>query len=105
MLDTGTRTAILALHQRGLSKRRIARTLLVSRDAVDSVIASGNEDVPKVWRPEKPDAHRDEIIDLYQACSTGQLLRHNCSVSHLVDRTRSYILPRSSCPASCFSAR
>ena len=74
MLDTGTRTAVLALHQRGLSKRRIARTLGVSRDAVNSVIASGNENAPEVLRPEKPDAHRDEIIDLYQACK-GNLVR------------------------------
>lgn len=74
MLDTQTRGAILALHQRGLSHRNIADTLKVSRDAVAQVIALGSAEVPQISRPEKAEPYRDDILSLYQRCK-GNLVR------------------------------
>ena len=64
MLDQSTRTAILELHERGLSDRKIARALKISRDSVKRVIASGAAEVPHLERSEKAGPYHKRIIEL-----------------------------------------
>jgi len=68
MLDQATREAILRLHDKGHGKRRIAKTLGISRGAVREVLASGNAEVPAVLRAEKGSEHHDQILDLFVRC-------------------------------------
>jgi transposase len=74
MLDQSSRTAILELHERGLSIRSIAQTLKVSRSAVRSVIESGSAEVPRITRPEKAEPYRQRILELLADCK-GNLVR------------------------------
>lgn len=74
MLDQNLRTAILELHQKGLSKRRIARLLNVARNTVNQVIASQARKPPPILRPEKAEPYREEILELYRLCK-GNLVR------------------------------
>jgi transposase len=74
MLDQSERTAILALHERGLSRRAIAKAMGISRDAVDRVIASGSAEVPPLERSEKAEAYHQKIVELVSLCE-GNLVR------------------------------
>ncbi len=74
MLNQGMRTAILALHRKGVGKRTIARTLKVARQVVRKVIRSGSEVPPPLNRAEKAEPYRQEILDLFASCK-GNLVR------------------------------
>ena len=74
MLDQSTRTAILELHKRGLSNRRIARALKISRDSVERVIDSKEAEVPQLERNEKAGPHHERIVELVSTCK-GNLVR------------------------------
>jgi transposase len=74
MLDQSTRTAILKLREQGHGTRSIARALGISRGAVRDVIASESAEVPRLERAEKAEAHREEVLALYENCK-GNLVR------------------------------
>ncbi len=74
MLDQSIRTAILKLHERGLSERQIARALKVSRGAAAGVIESGTAEVPRIDRAEKAEPYRERILELLADCK-GNLVR------------------------------
>lgn len=74
MLDQGIRQAILELHRRGQGVRAIARALGVSRAAVRDVLRRGSAEVPRLERPEKALAYREDILRLLQECE-GSLRR------------------------------
>jgi len=74
MLDQKMRAAILVLHEKGRSRRSIARALKVSRGTVKDVIASGSEQVPLIARPQLADAWREEILTQHASCG-GNLVR------------------------------
>jgi transposase len=74
MLTRELRTAILELQIRGVSRRRIARTLKISRKAVGRVIGEGTADPPALERPEKAEPHRKQILELWATCR-GNLVR------------------------------
>jgi len=74
MLDETTRTAILKLHEAGHGIRTIARALGVSRGAVRTVLRLGTAEVPRLVRPERPQADEAAIRDLYLRCR-GNLVR------------------------------
>ena len=74
MLDQKLRAAILALHEKGRSKRSIAKALKVSRDTVKEVLASGSMEVPLLVRPQLADAWREEILAQHDSCG-GNLVR------------------------------
>ncbi len=74
MLDQKLRAAILALHEKGRSRRSIARALKISRDTVKEVIASGSMEVPLLVRPQLADAWREEILAQHDSCG-GNLVR------------------------------
>jgi transposase len=74
MLDQATRTAILRLREQGHGTRRIAQALGVSRAAVQGVLKSKSAQVPRMERAEKAEAHREDILALYQQCR-GNLVR------------------------------
>ena len=74
MLSRSQRTAILELHRKGVGKRRIAKALRVSRQAVDKVIRSQSAVPPLIIRAEKAEPHRQEILELYAFCQ-GNLVR------------------------------
>ena len=74
MLDQGTRTAILKLHETGNGIRAIARALGVSRNAVRDVLKDNSETVPRIVRVLKGEPHREDILDLYTRCK-GNLVR------------------------------
>jgi hypothetical protein len=69
MLEQSVRQAILELRRRGQSVRAIARALQVSRAAVREVLRRGSAEVPRLARPEKALAHRDEILRLLRECA------------------------------------
>lgn len=81
MLDQEKRGAILALTKKGLSIRRIARALEVSRATVRAVIASGTAEVPRLERAEKATDFRDRIVALYAAMK-GNLVRVHEELVH-----------------------
>ena len=74
MLDQPMRSAILLLREQGHSIRAIARVLKVSRDTVRLVLHIGSPEVPDIARPEKAEAHKQEILELLPACK-GNLIR------------------------------
>lgn len=96
MLDQSVRTAILELHERGLSIRRIARTLKVSRGAVRSVIVSGSAEVPRVDRPEGAEPYRERILELVVLCK-GNLVR----VQEELEKEKGYDLSYQALTAFC----
>ena len=65
MLDQKLRAAILALHEKGRSKRSIAKALKVSRDTVKEVLASGSMEVPLLVRPQLADGRIQKIDPVY----------------------------------------
>jgi len=69
MLDQSMRAAILKLHERGLGKRTIARTLQISREAVREVLRSGQAQVPRLEREEVAASLHERILELYARCS------------------------------------
>ena len=74
MLDEKLRIAVLELDKKGLSTRRIARALQISRTAVRRIVASGEAKAAKIVRPEKAEPYRDQIVELYASCR-GNLVR------------------------------
>lgn len=65
MLDEATRTAILALAERGCSHRKIARELQVARESVRQVLLSGQAPVPMLTREEAAEPFREQILELH----------------------------------------
>jgi hypothetical protein len=74
MLDEHQRVAVLELAKKGFGSRRIARALKISRSAARDIIAGGESNAPTITRPEKAEAHREEIVELYARCK-GNLVR------------------------------
>lgn len=74
MLTPSQRTAILELHSKNLGSRAIARALQVSRAAVKTVIRSGSAQPSPIEKERKAEAHRPEILELYDDCK-GNLVR------------------------------
>jgi transposase len=74
MLSQSQRTAILELHDQGVSTREIARVLNVSRLSVRRVLRSKSSAVPVLVRPEKAEAYRIQILELL-ASHKGNLVR------------------------------
>ena len=74
MLDERQRITIFELARQGMSARRIARALGVSRTAVRNVIASGRTEVPMLARAELGEPYREQILELYADCK-GNLVR------------------------------
>src|SRR2546425_602766 len=74
MLSQSQRTAILELHDQGISKREIARVLNVSRLSVRKVLRSKSSALPVLVRPEKAEAYRIQILELL-ATHKGNLVR------------------------------
>ena len=73
MLRRDQRATLLELSAKGVPKRTIARLLGVSRGTVRRVLRSGIE-VPLIERPEKAEAYRADILELYASCK-GNLVR------------------------------
>jgi transposase len=82
MLDESIRTAILVLREQSHSIRAIAQAVKVSRDTVQRVLAAGSPAAPDIPRPEKAEAHQEEILELLPSCK-GNLIRVH---EKLVDR-------------------
>jgi transposase len=74
MYDQKLRAAILALYEKGRSRRSIARALKISRGGVKEVLESGSAEVPLIVRAQLGDAWRDEILAQHAACG-GNLVR------------------------------
>lgn len=74
MRDESIRTTILVLREQGHSIRAIARAVRASRDTVHRVLAAGAPTIPENQRPEKAEAHREEILELLPSCK-GNLIR------------------------------
>ncbi len=74
MLNHRQRSAILKLHAKKVLMRRIARTLEISRPTVKRVIESSSSEMPRVFREEKAEAHRQAIPELHESCD-GNVLR------------------------------
>jgi len=74
MLSQSQRSAILELHDKGVSKREIARVLKLSRLSVRKVLRSKSSAVPVVTRAEKAEAWRSEILEQLALCK-GNLVR------------------------------
>jgi transposase len=74
MLSQSQRTAILELHDQGVSTREIARVLNVSRLSVRKVLRSKSAALPVLVRPEKAEAYRIQILELL-ASHKGNLVR------------------------------
>jgi transposase len=74
MLSQAQRSTILELSQQGVSKREIARLLSISRLAVRKVLRSNSTAVPELYRPEKAEPYRQQILELFHTCK-GNLVR------------------------------
>ena len=74
MLSKQQRAAILELHAQGIGKRQIARTLGVSRAAVNKVLRSQSLELPSIIRAEKAEPYRGQILELMASCK-GNLVR------------------------------
>src|SRR5437867_413302 len=74
ILSQSQRTAILELHDQGVSTREIARVLNVSRLSVRKVLRSKSSALPVLVRPEKAEAYRIQILELL-ASHKGNLVR------------------------------
>lgn len=71
MLDKETRSAVLALHQKGISSRKIAKDLAISRNSVKAVLAFTGPQSPALERASILDEHLGRIRDLYGLCRDG----------------------------------
>src|SRR3954471_5013685 len=74
MLSQSQRTTILELNANGVSRREIARVLMVSRLSVRKVLRSNSASVPEIHRAEKAEPYRQQILELSLACK-GNLVR------------------------------
>lgn len=74
MLDEGLRRAILAMHEKGMGARTIARAMKLSRGAVREVLRAGTSTVPRAERSEKAEPHDADIRELHERCK-GNLVR------------------------------
>jgi transposase len=74
MLDKETRTAILALHNKGHSQRAIADDLKISRISVKRVLSSGLTTPAAAERTSQLDAYTDDIRSFYAECK-GNVIR------------------------------
>ena len=74
MLDHSMRTAILTLADKGLSLRKIAQTLKVSRDTVRRILASKTAQPSPLSRSEKAEPYLPLIVQLLPECK-GNLVR------------------------------
>jgi len=73
VLDLETRTAILRLTREGHGARKIARALGVSRNAVRSVVRSGQAEVPLLQREDSLTPHIERVRELYVACQGNRV--------------------------------
>lgn len=73
MHDEATRTAVLRLARRDPppSARAIATAVGISRDSVETILASGQAAVVPKERPTKLDPHLQRIQDLFVVCRTN----------------------------------
>ncbi len=76
MLNRRQRSAILELHAKKVPIRRIAKTLRISRPTVKKVIESSSCEVPRVFREEKAEAYRQQILELYASCKGNKVRVH-----------------------------
>jgi transposase len=74
MLDEGLRRAILAMREKGMGVRTIARAMKLSRGAVREVVRAGTPEVPRPERSEKAEPHEADIRALHERCK-GNLVR------------------------------
>lgn len=74
MLDEGTRRAVLAMRERGMGARTIARAMKLSRGAVREVLRAGTQVVPRAERSEKAEPYDADIRELHGRCK-GNLVR------------------------------
>lgn len=79
--DQTQRQTILTLREAGNGIRAIARALGISRGAVKRVLGDGQASPPPLERPEKAEAHRDDILALLADCK-GNLVRVHESLRH-----------------------
>jgi len=73
MLNQNQRTTILELQAQGVSKREIARVLKISRLSVRKVLRANSAEVPKLWRPEKAEPYRQQILELLGPCKGNRV--------------------------------
>lgn len=74
MLDKETRTAILALHNKGHAQRAIAKDLKISRISVKRVLASRITEPTGALRASQLDTHQGEVRTFYAECK-GNVVR------------------------------
>ena len=74
MLSRKLRIAILELSKKGRRIRPIARALKVSRQTVKKVLDSQSSEPPEVFRPQKAEPYREQILELHEVCK-GNLVR------------------------------
>jgi transposase len=74
MLDEGTRRAVLAMREKGMGARTIARAMKLSRGAVREVLRAGTPAVPRAERGEKAEPYDADIRELHGRCK-GNLVR------------------------------
>ena len=74
MLSQAQRATILELSAQGVTKRKIARILGISRLSVRKVLRSNSTDVPEMARAEKAEPYRQQILELLNSCK-GNLVR------------------------------
>ena len=96
MLDEGLRAAILALHDKGVGVRTIARMMKLSRGAVRGVVRAGTPAAPRLERNEKAEPHEADIRELHQRCR-GNLVRVYEELLLLRGATLSYQALTGSC--------
>jgi transposase len=70
------RAAILEMHKQGVSKRKIARTLKLSRSSVAKVIRLSSSEVPVSQRAEKAAEYHEEILRLHASCKGNMVRAH-----------------------------
>jgi transposase len=74
MLSQSQRTTILELHAQGVATRQIARVMKLSRQSVRRVLRSNSTAVPEIYRAEKAEPYRQQILELFTTCK-GNLVR------------------------------
>jgi len=72
MLDKETRTAILALAEKGRNISEIARALVVSRNSVKRVLREGTAEPGALERASRLDEHLADIRAFYAECKDGR---------------------------------
>ena len=85
MLSQNQRTTILELHNQGVSRREIARTLGLSRLSVRKVLKSNSSTLPVLVRAEKAEAYRIQILELLASHKSNLVRVHEELVSRGLD--------------------